>query len=286
MAEHEQQKGSAAYTPWPPGPDPRPPDPTGIPEIDRYWDLEFLRFLVNEYRNSPLYQLGKKLERWVPKTTPPPCEWVRVCINKMVAQIGVSTAGALMWRDHWEFTVTINGIPHTWNLAGVFPDTEHELGWCRTIKLSSNTAITVTAGGTNIWEGWEDIQLPAAVNTHDARDNWGVNLTHTLISADDFYDYEVEYTITCLLSATVSMISGTRLVERMLPVAIRKSPGNQMDDSTLLSISLRNLEQYGLRLKQMNGDTLVLEGPQSVQQLMDEIRPKGSPKISKNRKRS
>lgn len=128
--------------------------------------------------------------------------------------------------------------------------------------------------------------MPSAINRHDARDAWGVNQTHTLISADDVYDYEVEYTITCLPSLTVSMIGEKQLVVRMLPEEVRRNAGDQVDDSTLLSsICLRTLEQHGLRLKQMNGDTMVLEGPQSVQQLLDEIRPKGSPNNSKERKR-
>lgn len=101
MVEREQPRHTAGYTPWPPGPSPTPPRPTGIPEIDRLWDPEYLRYLVNLYRSSPVYELEKSLpfDRAIPIS--PPCEWVKICMNKMTASIGVSTSGALMWRDNW-----------------------------------------------------------------------------------------------------------------------------------------------------------------------------------------
>lgn len=218
----------------------------------------------------------------IPHPPIPPCELVAVCIRKLTVSRASYLREPLASLSDWDLIFAVNGAPWTWNLGQVDPNTEHRTWFCRFVRLDPYGEIIVSIGGSNSPANFYD-QLPAATVFHDSADNWGVGPVHVLLASDSDYEFEIEYTISCARSKG-SIIGIDEITTRMLSKSARDALKDNVQRHKFLTSCIGRLERYQMKLKQLNGDTLIFEGPQTVQELLEQIAPIGESKLDFNRK--
>jgi len=209
-----------------------------------------------------------------PLPVAPPCQIVAVRFHSIRVREahGVDIPVLGEQPEQWELTLTANDQSLSLPIDardGADRSIEQEVE----VELPSpSTTISVRASGlAKALVSFFDQPLPSTENSHGASDNWGIDAQVQLNAGNRDRSYTVFYSIKCQIARVSSVISRKQAIEVIHKALSPVVDPKKVQEDLALTLFIRRMEAAGYRLKDIQPDLLVWEGPRNIHRTMHEL---------------